>query len=190
MTVQDTLWIESGDIFCTRAHTRLGRLIRWGGRDRGEDYTVVNHVGEFTTGGPLCEALGVEALGHGVREHNIYQRYLKRQDGISIFHLTHLTPAQRRKVVRVARSYVGRRYGFVKIVAHVLDALFGRVYFFRRLCRMKCYPICSWVVAFAYAEVGVIFKGVAKEGCQPDDIWDHCLMSRDWCTVLPIQRLR
>jgi hypothetical protein len=74
--------------------------------------------------------------------------------------------------VAAAERYVGRRYGYLKMLAHLLDWLFLGVYLFRRIASMDRYPICSWVVAHAYGKTGRHF-GVAPGAASPDDIWDY-----------------
>ena len=78
------------------------------------------------------------------------------------------------KIVEKAEAYVGRRYGWPAIVAHFLDWLFQGAYFFRRIIGGDKYPICSWVVAHAYKEVGLHF-GVEARAASPDDIWDFAV---------------
>ena len=45
-------------------------------------------------------------------------------------------------------------------------------YVFRRLTHDDNYPICSWVVAYAYDAAGRRF-GVDPGAADPDDIWDY-----------------
>jgi len=91
---------------------------------------------------------------------------------------------QRSVIASKARSYVGRVYGYPKLAAHFGDALISRlfrrdVYFFRWLCRMDTYPICSWEVAFSYDAVGYQF-GVRPNAAQPDDVADHAMGEAGW----------
>jgi hypothetical protein len=88
-----------------------------------------------------------------------------------VFRPLNLTDADLAKVVAKADTYVGRRYGYLKILAHWLDWLLQGAYVFRRLARQDRYPICSWVVAHAFAAAGKHF-GVEPGAATPDDIWD------------------
>jgi hypothetical protein len=86
-----------------------------------------------------------------------------------------LDPDQKQKIVEKAQQYRGRKYGVGKIFAHALDRLFNNRYVFRRLARMDDYPICSWLVAFAYDRVLGHHFGVPPNAAQPDDLLDHCV---------------
>ena len=69
------------------------------------------------------------------------------------------------------------------------DRLFLGVYFFRRLILAKDYPICSWVVAWAYQKAGRDF-GVPAAAADPDDIWDYVTRHPDeYEEVLPLQQI-
>ena len=57
------------------------------------------------------------------------------------------------------------------VIAHFLDWLLLGAYFFRRLVPGGKYPVCSWVVADAFAAAGKNF-GVEVGMATPDDIWD------------------
>ena len=53
---------------------------------------------------------------------------------------------------------------------------------------MDKYPICSWVVASSYGEVGENF-GVKVGEASPDDIWDWCLKRGEWKMIARIEGL-
>ncbi len=74
-------------------------------------------------------------------------------------------------IVVEAAEQVGKKYGYLKIVAHLLDWLCLGVYFFRRFTNNGDYPICSWLVSHAYAMAGKNF-GCDPGSAEPDDIWD------------------
>jgi hypothetical protein len=163
--------LEPGDIFLTRGRGLVSRAIRFFTRRIGESRTKVNHVGLVVEGGPLARAVVVEALRE-VERHRLAEAYGGAKDEVAIFRPLGLSPAEIARVVAAAESYVGRRYGYGKIVLHALDWALQGAYVFRRLGRMDDYPICSWLVAHAYAEAGVHF-GVAPGAATPDDVWDH-----------------
>jgi hypothetical protein len=64
-----------------------------------------------------------------------------------------------------------------------MDRLIGGKYFFRRLGRVKRYPICSFLVADAYQAYGYDF-GVSVYAAQPDDIWDYVTENPDIYEVI------
>lgn len=163
--------LEPGDIFLTRGRGFVSRAIRFFTRRIGESRTKVNHVGLVVEGGPLERAVVVEALRE-VERHRLVEAYGGAEDEVAIYRPLGLSPAEIARVVAAGEGYVGRRYGYGKIVLHALDWALQGAYVFRRLGRMDDYPICSWLVAHAYAEAGVSF-GVAPGAATPDDVWDH-----------------
>jgi hypothetical protein len=163
--------LQPGDIFLTRGTGFLGRAIRFFTRRIGESRTKVNHVGIVVQGGPLGQAVVVEAL-RTVKRHRLIDEYGGERDQVAIFRPLRLNVQQLHMVVTVANGFVGRRYGYGTIVLHVLDWVLQGAYVFRRLGDMDDYPICSWLVAQAYGAVNVHF-GVAPGAASPDDIWDY-----------------
>ena len=169
--------LAPGDLFFTRGAGFVSVGIRFFTRRIGEARTKVNHVGLVVEGGPIESAVVVEALSR-VRRHSLWVRYsLKRRTAIAVYRAKNLNAEQIRKIVEKAEAYVGHRYGWPAIVAHFLDWLFQGAYFFRRIIGGDKYPICSWVVAHAYKEVGLHF-GVEARAASPDDIWDFAVEER------------
>ena len=95
------------------------------------------------------------------------------------------------RVAAKAGGYVGRSYGWLKIVAHGLDRLIGGRYLFRRLAMVDNYPICSWVVAYAFDDIGKDF-GLPPNTADPDHIWDYCVehdTSQQFEQLYPLSKL-
>ena len=157
------------DIFFTRGRGMLSRLIRFFSRGIGESRTQVNHVGIVTKAGGATTAVVVEALLKVV-EHPLIEQYGGKTDEVAVYRHINLTGDQQRTIVAAAEAYVGRKYGWSTLAMHVLDWCLLGAYVFRRLGSDK-YPICSWVVAHAYAKVDATF-GVPTSAADPDDIWD------------------
>lgn len=167
----DEAMLEPGDIFLTRGTGFLSKLIRFFTRTIGEERTKVNHVGVVVDGGDLENCLVAEALLK-VREHRLWNQYgPPKRDRVAVYRPINLTPDQIRLVVAEAREQVGKEYGILKLVGHLLDWLLLGAYVFRRITRNGDYPICSWLVAHAFAKVGKDF-GVHPGAANPDDIWD------------------
>jgi len=163
--------LRPADVFLTRGRGFISAAIRFFSRHLGESRTVVNHVGIVVVGGPVEQAIVIEALSR-VRRHRLAARYGgKRGHLVAVYRPLTLSEAERATVVRKAEDYVGRKYGYLAIAAHFLDWLLLGAYLFRRLANQERYPICSWVVASAFAKVGRHF-GVAPGAATPDDIWD------------------
>jgi hypothetical protein len=170
--VPDPVRLQPADIFLTRSHTLLGGLIRFFTRAIGESRTKVNHVGVVVEGGDARTAVVVEALAF-VRRHTLWSRYGgSRKFEVAVFRPRDLGAEDVRTIVASAEEDVGQSYGWLMVVAHLLDRLLFGAYLFRRIIRADDYPICSWVVAWAYQKVGRDF-GVPAAAADPDDIWDH-----------------
>lgn len=169
--------LQAGDVFLTRGSGLVSRLIRFFTRSFGEPRTRANHVGVVVRGGPFGEAVVVEAL-RTVKRRRLVKGYAGTRNHVAVFRPINLTDDERRVIVHAAQAYVGRKYGYLKILTHSLDWLLQGAYVFRRLTDSDNYPICSWVVAHAFAKAGKDF-GVEPGAASPDDIWDFCVEETD-----------
>jgi hypothetical protein len=79
-----------------------------------------------------------------------------------------------RKIVDTATTFVGRRYGWWKLFAHLCDRLIfrGRKTISNAL-RVDKRPICSYTAAKSFAAGGVTF-GMQPEAADPDEMMDYC----------------
>ena len=182
--------LEPGDVFLTRGYSFISRVIRFFTRDAGEKRTRVNHVGVVVEAGEITTAIVVEALSL-VKRHRLWAQYgPPRKDGVAVYRVTNLTPDEIEIIVTTAERQVGKKYGYLKIVAHFLDWLLQGAYVFRRLVPDGKYPICSWLVAHAFSEAGKHFD-VEPGAATPDDIWDFIVENPDKYTqVHPLVPLR
>jgi hypothetical protein len=182
--------LKAGDVFLTRGTGWVSRLVRVFTQTIGEKRTRVNHVGLIVEDGDLRTAVGVEAIRF-VTERTLWSGYGPPcTDSVAVYRATNLTPAEVEVIAARAKSMVGRKYGFVAVAAHLLDWFLLGMYWFRRLVPNGRYPICSWVVADAFAKVGKNF-GVPPGAAQPDDIWDFVNSRRHdhYVQVFPLGRL-
>lgn len=175
------LILQPGDIVFFRGSGLRAKLIRWASRARGETKTIVNHVGIMVSNTEIVES----------QSRTIQHSFILPSTGYWIYRKKDWTQEQRTTgtpypcniVVSKALEYVGRKYGWEKIVAHAIDYLiFQNHYIMRRLCFIDKYPICSWVVAFSYAKVGYRF-GVNPQIATPDDIWDWVTQNENWTEI-------
>ena len=182
--------LRPADVFFTHGTSVVSRLIRFFTRGAGESRTRVNHVGVVVGGGSYHEAIVVEALST-VRRHRLWGRYgPPKRDLVAIYRPVDLSPQETAQVVAGAMRYVGRKYGWFMLIAHLLDWTLQGVYLFRRLAGIDRYPICSWVVAHAFLKAGRDF-GVPAGAADPDDIWDYVVAHPDrYVRVHPLARLR
>ena len=178
--------LQPGDIVFMAGNSLVSRLIRWASRHTGETRTQVNHVGIITGYGSLLTAQVTEALWR-VRTHSLWDKYGNSKTRIAIARPSHIPLEVRVSAARIALNYTDRKYGWWKLGLHFADKLIGGLYFFRRLSRLKKYPICSFLVAEAYGRKGYNFSVKVGEA-QPDDIWDYALSEGfDW--IRPLERL-
>lgn len=182
------LHIEPGDILFTRGDSLISKLIRFGERHPGDWIAIVNHAGIVVENGTIKTADAVEALLK-VEKHTIWSYYKGMTDKIAIFRPIGLNDKEKNIITEKAIDYVGRSYGWFKILMHMLDYFLGGIYFFRRLANSDKYPICSWVVANAYSKVGLNF-GCDPGQANPDDLWDYCIEHPNkYELILDLQKL-
>jgi hypothetical protein len=181
--------LEPGDIFLTRGKGWLSKAIRFFSRTIGESRTKVNHVGVVVNEGDLGHCEVVEALSK-VRKHTLWKQYGPPKDTqVAVYRPTNLIPEQIETIVAEANEQVNKTYGYFKVVGHLLDWCLGGAYVFRRIFRNGKYPICSWLVAHAYAKVGKTF-GVEPGAADPDDIWDFVTTEPEkYEEIHPLQRI-
>jgi hypothetical protein len=119
---QDHVPLSPPDIFFTRGRGLISAAIRFFTRRIGEKRSKVNHVGLIVEGGPITEAIAVEALST-VKRHGLFERYGRKRDDVAIYRPTNLSEAEIQKIVKAAESYVGRKYGWFMLAAHFADWL-------------------------------------------------------------------
>lgn len=182
--------LHLGDVVLVRGGSWLSRQILAATRERGEEPSVVSHVGLIDRGGPLGDAEILEATGVRVTRRTMRAAYGQGGSLVAIARPAGLTSEQLARVVATSRHLEGRTYGFAKLPLHLFDAWLGRLagarrtpVLFRRLGRSPL-PICSWHVAQAYAAVGYRFGRVGPYAA-PDDIYDGILAdAASWAWVL------
>jgi hypothetical protein len=175
--------LREADIVLTRSNTWLGRSIRFMSTHLGDSKSQVNHCGIMVTPTLIVEALNTVKRRPLIDAYGVPSKQL-----LAVYRPRNLTGEESVRVVMKANSYVGRTYGYLKIVAHALDWVLQGAYVFRRMAGVDKYPICSWVVAHAYGVVGKYF-GVAPGAATPADIWDFVTRNPDkYEQVWPLSR--
>ena len=178
----DVVKLEPCDVFLTRGSGFVSHAIRVLTRRFGEERTEVNHVGIIVGEGTMTTAMAVEALVK-VRKHPL-GRYARKPDtAVAVYRPINLTGDEKTAIVAKALTYEGRDYGFIKIAAHFLDWSLQGAYVFRRFTRMDDYPICSWLVAYAFASAQKNF-GCEPGAATPDDIWDFVTTNPDMYVLI------
>ena len=170
--------IQRADIFLTKGSGFISKAIRFFSRHIGESRTRVNHVGVVVAAGDIEHCEVVEALSK-VKQHTLWVQYgPKNKDLVAIYRPLNLTEEEKQIIVDEALEQVDKKYGYLKIVTHLLDWILQGAYVFRRLTQDDRYPICSWLVAHAFSKAGKHF-GVEPGAAQPDDIWDFVIKKKN-----------
>ena len=180
------------DVVLTRSNTLLGKTIRFAERRPG-DPAVYNHVGIVTQSGivapgavesPLTpRAEMTEALWR-VRRGLVWDFYGPpagdKRPEVAVYRPYVLDSSTRSRIAARAEEFVGEKYGYWKLGAHLADSALSAVVpfvkdvrLFRRLLFWDGRPICSFLVAEAFASQGLDF-GVPSGTASPDDIEDFC----------------
>lgn len=178
---------QAGDIFLTRGDSFVSRAIRYFSTSENESRTQVNHVGVVVEDHQTNPMI-VEALSPTVKAHRLLDAYGGGKTRVMVIRPIHKESTDRYALAVNALNYEGRKYGYIKLVAHFLDWCLAGRYVFRRLAKMDDYPICSWVVAYAADHVGWRF-GVEPNGCSPDDVYDHWANNREMYDTVHTLRL-
>lgn len=165
--------LAPGDVVLTRGMSVPAKLIRVGTKEPAErQKSRVNHAGIIVCGGGVNKARIVESLDSGTVERPLSAYRTVEADSATVYRLQPITDDQRAAVAHIARSYVGRDYGWAMVAAHAADWLIGSRWFFRGMIPASANPVCSGVVAIAYAAIGYRFRAIPPHTVQPDDIWD------------------
>ena len=185
----DKVNLLPGDVFLTYGAGFFSKLIRFFTRTIGESRTKVNHTGIVVTEGDLENCQVVETLLR-VRKHKLWKRYGPfSHDKVAIYRPINLTTPETDTIVEKAVAQVGKRYGIFTVIGHLLDWLLLGAYVFRRILQSKDYPICSWLVAYAFAKAGKDFN-VEPGAAQPDDIWDFIQKNPDkYQLIHPLEQI-
>ena len=170
---------QCGDVVEECGQSRLSRLIAWATRGWHEAETVCTHVGRMVTATDVAEA----GLRFVVRPLDTARRIRvwRYEPGFSQIEV---------KCMRgKADYYKGKKYGWWKLIPHLLDGLlekalpFRHVYLFRRLLFIKRYPMCVWEFAWTFWEcVGLLF-GASPRFVTPDCISDFLATSPSWVCI-------
>lgn len=164
-----TLSVLPGDLYFTRNSGFISRAIRDCEQVKGEPYPDCSHVGGYVTPGYWDTADCVEAL-RTVERHRFGPQYEGSGCDVMIARPLNLTPDQIKLIVSAAWATVGQKYGYGKILAHLIDArVFGGRNVARRLCFANRWPICSWVWAHAFLAAGLDF-GCSYRVARPSDM--------------------
>ena len=168
----------------------VSRATRWLTRTTGESATYAVHTAQFLDAGHYLEMNLVTKIRPTAAIFTPRGAQKMWRRGFTVWRCRALTPAQRAAISRHARAYLGAKFGWAKLLTHLLDGLINKVvgrnvFFFRRLNHDQRYPLCSWITAFSYDRALHYRFGVPPEWADPDQIDDWVKMHPDeWERVL------
>jgi hypothetical protein len=176
-----------GDIllFAGKQGARYTRLADWVMRSNGESPTYAVHTAQFLDPRRVLE------MDYVVKVKSIDDILNKRVDlnawerrGFEVWRCRTLTDAQREMLTDQALRYINVRFGYVKMIAHLLDGLIQKVthrdrFLFRQLDPDGSSPVCSGVTAFVYDKALHYRFGVEPECADPDHIHDWVVAHPD-----------
>ena len=165
--------LEPCDIFFTRGDSLFAYLIRRATRKKNEAPTWAGHVGCVVAAGEGYDAVVVEALAT-VDQHPMREQYESAVVEIRVYRPLSLSDEQKAKILSFLISSVGERYGYLKIALHGLYWLTGCEWVLN-FSFIKSRPICSYLVANAWAAAGLTFGMGFSKVPSPDDMMDWCV---------------
>jgi hypothetical protein len=166
------------DLIFVRSRSLVGRIIRWAERSPGEAPSWANHVAGIGVNGQVIEAL------FQVKQHPF--KMVLSDCEYEIWRKTgNISDFERERIAHFAGLYLGERYGWWKLGAHLADAILGRVAgrevrLIRRVLCIDSRPICSWVWAHSYYATLRYEFGVAPNVADPDQMHDWVREHEDW----------
>lgn len=174
------VYAYAGDTFFTRSSSLLGRLIRWAETDPSEEPTWANHTGVVVEDGWIGprapQAIVVEALWH------VRRGPLDTSNGaqVRVFGPVEMLIQTEVDIFRnAANEFVGRSYGWWKLLFHLADrALFRGRKVLSHALRLDARPICSYLAAKVGDRVG-LYYGCDPEVATPDEMLDYCMAHPD-----------
>lgn len=164
--------LKPADVILTRGYNLLSKAIIIVLRLFQKDEVNFNHALMVCDGN-----VGIEA-GKKIQYVDLEHTF-ENVEAYKILRRVDLTDEQRRKIVKKAEKFIGREYGYLRLIMQLFDQIFNTNWFTKRLKFRN--HICSGLVAWAYFVVRKIkFNSVPWKSCEPDDIDDESEKSNLW----------
>ena len=158
--------IQPGDILCVDGSGWLSAGIIAAEYGTVAPARPVSHVGIFVAGDPY--PIVIEALWRV--KTNTLPVSLAGTQKAWVLHDDSITPAQRNIIVGEALSFSAKDYGYLDLIAQGFDAIAHVDWATHYLSTfLDEFPVCSFVVAKAYAQINLDF-GVSSADIKPSDI--------------------
>lgn len=177
--------LEAGDIVLTRSRSFVSRAIRFFTRSVGEAPSSVSHSALVVAGGPLLDAQIVGARARGVVLERLGDAHAGEWVAVYRPVAPYVRPFDIDMAVTLSLAALGRRYPFLRLLAHLVDWFLLDLYLARRALRFGNLHECSELVALAYRGA-LIFNGRPTWAVTPDDIHDEARRSPVFACVRPL----
>jgi hypothetical protein len=176
----------AGDIllFAGKAGDLYTRLGGWIMRSPGESPPYALHAAQFLDQRRVLE---MDFVGRVKSLDDILQQRVDlntwQRRGFEVWRCRTLSAEQREQLTDQALRYINIRFGYLKMIAHLMDGLLTKLtrrdlFIFRKLDPDGSSPVCSGVTAFVYDRALHYRFGVEPECADPDHI-------HDWLTSHP-----
>lgn len=177
--------IEQGDIICIHGRGWLSDGILKAEYGDKIPAMAASHCGVFLAGQDVSNPIVIEALAR-VRTNLLSQSISDCLHAYAL-HDRSLDNNQRLRVLSKACAFSTDGYGYVDLVAQWLDATTRSTWWTDRLrIYLGHHPICSYVVAAAYEDIGLDF-GVDSSTCKPSDVLGFALKHPEIYDVIPLK---
>jgi hypothetical protein len=168
----DLVFVEGNYFF-------ISDIIKFLSKKRSEDITFATHIMGFVSETEIVESDIVSRKF--TFDKNTYPYKFE------VYRYEHLGEKDLEIIVNKALSYVNKKYGYFKILTSFLDMCLEKIFnkkifLFRKLNNNDNYPICSWIWADAYRDVGITFD-VELEMADPDSMHDYVKNNLDWTLI-------
>ncbi len=185
------IWANVGDTAFTRSNSLLGRLIRWGEREKGEEAPWTNHALVVVEDGWIGQC---PMDGYGHPQAVVVEALWKTRKGtwegwkegtdIRVFRpVTAYTEEEKSRFVADANHYVGDKYGWWKLGGFLIKRATGinvpELFF------IDDRPICSFLAAkvndAARRRVPFGWRGFGMDpqAADPENMLDFCVEHPD-----------
>lgn len=182
--VSDAGLLAAGDVVFTSSAGWFQRLIRWGQRSPGEAPALTNHALLIVAPPHRLTPEGLKpSLDNGdatiieAQAHVQAGKFGRLQRGAhyKAYRPLGITRDKAQTIVSAGLAQLHLPYGFAQLFLQLIDAkLLGGRNVARRLTRIDPLPICSKLVALAYASAGFDF-GIEPHAADPDTMEKFCL---------------
>jgi len=171
---------QTGDIICVNGDSLFKSIIGWFSRSHNEPKTYAKHIAGLKDNETVSEAVWT------VKETSIHEWNISHKQ-FEVWRKKDISEKDKKIIYDYLNSKHGNIYGGWKLFLFASDFLLTKilrkrkdVYLFRKLGFIEDFPICSWLYAYAYDNIGYRFGGYEPNRIDPDTMRDKMLKSDEW----------